>query len=162
MGIWSGVSHPIIIRPCHLETERQNCSQERKRLTIYSRRLLRRGIWSTSQMCDELMEPADDVIHTWRSQTDLVSSAAFFRTRSFCRLGNARDVWTRTSPSKPQMKLIGGLSCFLLGCFVVKQVPQKDHLTVDVKSSRWFSKKFEQKTHMYVFHTLSQFHQILY
>lgn len=28
MGIWSGVSHPIIIRPCHLETERQNCSQK--------------------------------------------------------------------------------------------------------------------------------------
>lgn len=27
MGIWSGVSHPIIIQPCHLETERWSYSQ---------------------------------------------------------------------------------------------------------------------------------------
>lgn len=29
MGIWSGVSHPIIIRPCHLETERWSYSQKK-------------------------------------------------------------------------------------------------------------------------------------
>lgn len=42
MGIWSAVSHTIIIRPCHLETVRWSYSQKSQKLSVYPRQPLKK------------------------------------------------------------------------------------------------------------------------
>ncbi len=57
MGIWSGVSHPIIIRPCHLETERRSYSQQIAETdNLLQAAPQNNEFWSTCQMRDELMD----------------------------------------------------------------------------------------------------------